>query len=67
MSLKEQQEYVISAFPNIGMNLAIDLLKHFGSVKNVLTASVDELQKVSNVGEKKAQGIKDVSEKEYKD
>jgi len=67
MSLKEQQEYIVSALPNVGLNLARDLLKHFGSVKNVLNASVDELQKVSNVGEKKARGIKDVSDKDYKE
>ncbi|MBI4145359.1 DEAD/DEAH box helicase [Candidatus Woesearchaeota archaeon] len=65
MTLKESQEYVVSSLPNIGPNLAKELLKAFGSVKNVINASDEELKKVEGVGEKKAQGIKDVSEKEY--
>lgn len=64
-SLQEQQEYVVSAFPNIGLNLAKELLKNFKSLKNVVNASEEELTKVEGVGEKKAKGIKEVSEKEY--
>lgn len=65
MTLKESQEYVVSSLPNIGPNMAKDLLKHFGSVKNVLNATADELKKVEGMGDKKAQGIKDVADKEY--
>jgi ERCC4-related helicase len=65
VTLKEQQEYIISCLPNIGPNLSKELLKHFGTVKNVMNASLEELQKVAGVGDKKAQGITDVSNKEY--
>jgi len=65
MSTKDAQEYVISAFPNIGMNLAKELLKHFGSVRNVVNASEDDLKKVEGVGDVKAKNIKDVADKDY--
>ncbi|HSU72246.1 MAG TPA: DEAD/DEAH box helicase [Candidatus Binatia bacterium] len=65
MTLKEAQEYVVSAFPNIGMNLAKELLKHFGSVKGVVNATDEELRKVEGIGDVKAKNIKDVSDKRY--
>ena len=65
VSLKDQQEYAVSSLPNVGLNLAKDLLKYFKSVKNVVNASEEELMKVENVGEKKAKAIKDVVDKEY--
>jgi Fanconi anemia group M protein len=65
MTLKESQEYVVSALPNIGPNLAKELLKHFGSVKNVMNASEDDLKKVDKIGETKAKSIKDVADKQY--
>src|SRR3989344_3414695 len=65
-TLQEQQEYVISAFPNIGLNLAKELLKYFKNVKNVMNATEEELTKVEGVGEKKAKGIKDIVDGEYK-
>ncbi len=65
LSVQEQQEYIVSSLPNIGLNLAKELLKHFKSVKNVVNASEDELKQVEGVGEKKAKSIKDAVEKEY--
>jgi Fanconi anemia group M protein len=64
-SLKDTQEYVVSSMPSIGPVLAEKLLAYFGSVYNVLTADVEELQKVEGVGEKKAQKIVNVIESEY--
>jgi Fanconi anemia group M protein len=64
-SVQEQQEYVVSALPNVGLNLAKELLKHFKNVKNVVNASEDELKQVEGVGEKKAKAIKDAVEKPY--
>ena len=64
-TLAEQQEYFVSSLPNVGLNLAKDLLKEFKSVKNVVNASEQELQKVDNLGEKKAAKLKEVFEKEY--
>lgn len=66
LTLQEQQEYLVSALPNIGLNLAKELLKHFKSVKNVMNATEEELTKVEGVGDKKAKGIKDIVDGEYK-
>jgi Fanconi anemia group M protein len=65
MTVTEQQEFIVSALPNVGLNLAKDLLKHFKSVKNVVNASEQQLKLVEGVGEKKAKSIKDAVEKEY--
>ena len=67
LSLKEQQEYFISALPNIGMGGAKPLLKHFKSVKNIVNASEKELQDVDLIGPKKSKAIKDVFDEEWKE
>jgi Fanconi anemia group M protein len=67
VSLKEQQEYVISAFPLIGPSLVIPILKEFGSVNKFINASEDDLRKVKLLGEKKARAIKDVIDGEWKE
>lgn len=64
-TIAEQQEYIVSSLPNVGLNLAKELLEHFKSVKNVVNASEEDLKKVEGVGEKKAKSIKDSVEKEY--
>ena len=65
LTLKEQQEYIISSLPGIGISLAKPLLKKFGSVKKVINAGEEELKEVEKIGLKKAKAIKDVVEKEY--
>lgn len=67
LSLKEQQEYFISALPNIGMGGARPLLKHFKSVKNIINASEKELQDVDLIGPKKSKTLKDVFDEEWKE
>jgi len=64
-TVQEQQEYIVSSLPNVGLNLAKELLEHFKSVKNIVNASEEDLKKVEGVGEKKAKAIKDAVEKEY--
>ena len=66
MMLTEQQEYVVSSISNIGPNIAEKLLKHFGSVEGVMTASVEELKGVELIGEKTAKRIREVVGSEYK-
>ena len=66
-SLKELQEYIISALPGIGPILSKPLLKEFKSVRNVMNASVEELQNVEKIGPKKAEDIKNVVNSEYKE
>jgi Fanconi anemia group M protein len=65
-SMKEEQEYVISAFPEIGLKNARLLLDHFGSVQAVVNASMEELIAVSGIGEKTAGRIYEVCRREYR-
>ena len=65
-TLKEQQEYLISAIPSIGPTVARNLLKHFGSVERIMTASAEELQDAPLVGPKIAQRIRELVGEVYK-
>jgi len=65
MSLKDWQEYVVSSLPGVGGTLAKPLLKKFKTVKKVINAKQEQLEKVEKIGPKKAQAIKEVVEKEY--
>ena len=65
LTLKEQQEYLVSALPGVGSVLSKPLLKKFGSVKKIVNASVDKLKEVELIGEKKASKIKEVVESNY--
>jgi len=64
-SAKEDQEYVVSAFPEIGMKNARLLLLHFGSVQAIVNAELVELTAVKGVGEKTAQKIFDLCRRPY--
>jgi len=66
MMLPEQQEYVVSAISNIGHVVARNLLKHFGTVAAVMSASREELMTVELVGPKTADRIREVASGEYK-
>ena len=65
-TLKEQQEYLISAISSVGPAVAKNLLKHFGSVEKIMTASSEQLQEVELVGPKIAQRIRELVGGEYK-
>ncbi len=64
-TLKEQQEYIIESLPSIGPTLARSLLKKFKSVKKVVNASEEKLQKIKKLGPKKAKLIKKVIDSKY--
>lgn len=65
MTLKEQQEYLISSLPSVGPNLAKELLKHFGNVTAIFAATEKELQQVNGVGEKIAKQIRQITIQPY--
>lgn len=65
MSLKERQQFIIEGLPNVSAVLAKRLLDYFGSVKNVINASLAELKRVEGIGEKKAKAIKEVIEAKW--
>lgn len=64
-SLKEQQEYMIESLPSVGPTLSKSLLKKFKSVKKVINATEEKLQKIEKLGPKKAKLIKKVTESKY--
>ena len=64
-SAKEDQEYIISAFPEIGLKNARLLLAHFGSIQAIANADVSEISAVKGIGEKTAQKIVDLCRRSY--
>jgi Fanconi anemia group M protein len=65
MTLTQQQEYIVSSFPNVGPVIAESLLKHFKTIKNIVNADAEELEKIEKVGKKTANNLKEMFEKEY--
>jgi Fanconi anemia group M protein len=65
-TLKEQQEYLVSAIPSVGPAVARKLLRHFGSIERIMTASKEELRQVELVGPKIAERIRELVGEEYK-
>jgi Fanconi anemia group M protein len=66
LSDDELQEFIVASFPGIGSQLAKPLLGEFGSIKNLVNASEEELKRVPLIGEKKAKRIKELTDREYK-
>lgn len=64
-SVREDQEYIVSAFPEIGLRNARLLLAHFGSIQGIVNASLEELVAVKGIGEKTAQRIVELSRAKY--
>ncbi|MDP3990101.1 MAG: DEAD/DEAH box helicase [archaeon] len=64
-SMREQQEFVISSIPGIGVQHARKLLEEFSTVKNVINAPKEDLTKIEGIGEKIADRIKNVVDEEY--
>ena len=65
LSQSKVKEYIISSLPGLGQGAARNLLKHFGSVENVMTAPVEELMKVDHVGQKTAKRIRELAGELY--
>ncbi len=65
-SVREEQEYALAAFPNIGLRSARLLLEHFGSLKAIIDAEVEELASVHGIGEKTARSIWDLARRPYR-
>ncbi len=60
MSLPEMQQYIVESLPFVGPKLAKNLLKTFGTVERVFTASERELAQVEGMGPKRAKEIRKV-------
>jgi len=64
-TLREQQLLTAQALPNIGPERAERLLKHFGSLRRVFTASDTELLSVKGLGKKIVMGVKELLDTKY--
>ena len=56
---------VISSYPGINRTLASRLLETFGTISNVINASVDELKEVEGLGPKKSEKMVNLSKQKY--
>ncbi|PKL55818.1 MAG: Hef nuclease [Methanomicrobiales archaeon HGW-Methanomicrobiales-6] len=65
-SVREEQEYALAAFPNVGLKSARLLLEHFGSLKAIVDAEPEELAAVHGIGEKTARAIWDLARRPYR-
>ncbi len=66
-TLKEKQEYLVGSLPGIGPKLAKPLLKEFKTVKGLVNADVETLQKIELIGKKKAEQLREMFESEWKE
>ena len=64
-SQREEQEYIVSAIPEIGLKNARLLLSHFGSIQGIVNASSEELAAVKGIGEMTAGKIFDLCRRVY--
>ena len=65
MSMREQQQYLVEGLPNVSAVLAKRLLDHFGNVKDIANASIDELKEVHGIGQQIATDIVSLFNTEY--
>ena len=64
-SAQEELLGVVAALPNVGPVLAPKLLARFGSLKDLMNASVDDLKQVEGVGKKKAEELCDTFSRRF--
>jgi ERCC4-type nuclease len=66
LTLEEQQIMILESLPLIGRKKAEALLEHFGSIKKIANASLNQLCEVEGIGEKRAKIIFDIFSKKFK-
>jgi Fanconi anemia group M protein len=67
MSLNERQQFLAEGLPNISAILARRLLLHFGSIRDIVNATEEELQEVDGIGKNIASEIIRVLNSNYLD
>ncbi len=65
LTIKQQQEFVVSSFPGIGSTLNLPLLKYFNSLKEIVNADEKELMKIDLVGKIKAKRLFELFNTKY--
>lgn len=64
-SEKELQQFVVAGLPDVNTKLAERLLEELGSIQAVFTASNSELMEVEGIGEKTANNIRTLIQRDY--
>jgi Fanconi anemia group M protein len=64
-SQEELQKFVIAGLPGVNSKIAERLLDEFGTVRNVMNATDEELKEVQGIGDKKSKTIRELLEAEY--
>jgi ERCC4-type nuclease len=64
-TLRQRQLLVVQSLPNIGPNRAEKLLRRFGSLRRILTASDKELLSLDGIGDKTVKRIKELLDAKY--
>lgn len=67
LNLSQQQRFIIEGLPHISSVMAQRLLKHFGSINALVSATPEELQEVDGVGKRIAHEIFKVFHEEFTD
>ncbi len=57
LPIKDRKKYIVTSLPYIGERLAENLLAQFTTIANIASASIEELEKVPQIGKKKAKLI----------
>ena len=65
MSLREKQQFIVEGLPNVSAVLAKRLLDRFGSIKDIVNASDEELQEVAGIGKGIASEILEILNAKY--
>ena len=65
-SIKEQQEFIVSSLPGMGVQTSRLLLENFKSIKSLVNASEKELISIKGIGEKTVKSLLEIFELEYK-
>jgi len=66
LTVKEQQEFIVSSFPGIGVGHARKLLENTKSIKNLINANVEDLVEIDGIGKKIAERLLNLFDEEYK-
>jgi Fanconi anemia group M protein len=64
-SLQERQQFIVEGLPNVSATIAQRLLSHFGSIRGIVGANVEQLCEVKGVGKMIAEGIREVLDSGY--
>ena len=65
-TVKEQQEFIVSSFPNLGVHTSKLLLEHYGTIKNLVNTSEEKLKELKGIGEKTAKNLVNIFVEKYK-